>query len=91
MTKQEKRDLIQSLLDEQRVELFYEALENMEDLKTNYRDYMITGHSLMINNIASDFNVQNSSGLLNNRFLDALGKVRALHTPHIAVSCSSRN
>lgn len=43
MTKQEKRDLIQSLLDEQRVELFYEALENMGDLKTNYRDYMITG------------------------------------------------
>ncbi len=43
MTKQEKRVLIQSLLDEQRVELFYEALENMGDLKSNYRDYMITG------------------------------------------------
>ncbi len=42
MTNQEKIKIIQSLLDEQRVELFYEAMENMRDIKSNYRDYMIT-------------------------------------------------
>lgn len=42
MTKQEKRELIQSLLDEQRVEFFYDVLGNIGDLKSNYYDYMIT-------------------------------------------------
>ncbi len=43
MNKQEKRRLLQSLLDERRANSFYEALENMGDLKTNYSDYMNTG------------------------------------------------
>ena len=42
MTKQEKRKLIQSLLDEQQVELFYKILEEMGDLKADYYDYLIT-------------------------------------------------
>lgn len=42
MTKQEKIMCIQSLFDEQRVELFYQALEDMEDYKGNYSDYMTT-------------------------------------------------
>ncbi len=42
MTKQEKVEIIQSLLEEGCVSKFYEALENIGDLKGNYFDYMIT-------------------------------------------------
>ncbi len=42
MTKQEKVEIIQSLLEEGCVSKFYEALENIGDLKGNYFDYMTT-------------------------------------------------
>ena len=42
MTKQEKIQVIQSLLKEQRSGRFYEALEDMDDLRNNYFDYMTT-------------------------------------------------
>lgn len=42
MTKQEKIQIIQSHLKEQRVGRFYEVLEDMDDLRNNYFDYMTT-------------------------------------------------
>lgn len=42
MTNQEKIKFINTLINEQCVTQFYQALEDMGDLKTNYSDYMIT-------------------------------------------------
>lgn len=42
MTKQEKIQIIHSLLKEQRAGRFYETLEDMDDLRNNYFDYMTT-------------------------------------------------
>lgn len=42
MTNKEKEKLIQALLNEKDVGRFYQALENMGDLKTNYVAYMTT-------------------------------------------------
>ncbi len=45
MTNIEKKRKLQSLLEKDtgREELYYTCLEEMEDLKTNYNDYMTTG------------------------------------------------
>ena len=42
MTKQEKIQIIHSLLKEQRAGRFYETLGDMDDLRNNYFDYMTT-------------------------------------------------
>ena len=44
MTNTEKRKVLQNLMntDTCSVSSYYEALENIEDMKYNYGDYMIT-------------------------------------------------